>query len=565
MAVSVPDDDFTKFTHLGDIGLNFPLNDDNTERLPITALANNADVYTGIQEELGDLEMEMCNPGADLYMQQNFLAPGQQSALFDNPYQHYQQKTMPEIFASQSLTSAPQHFAFETQQDAQQMEQQRLRIQYSSITGPKFTRPTGIPPTPTSLEIQPLCHNYTPQTDIDPTSSATSTYYINTDDAQFTPLVSPAVTPGDGNVDFATKYALPGTCFSPLSSPALDAQLNRRSYSQHGHTTDSSAATSPLGLDMDDVTYITRPETEVSRKIRKRTSTPRSISTVAPGKGSPNIRPQRRRGTTKPISSSKERKELQDLGQGSYNRGHYAASALTASSRDSSDGDSNSPDFLIDKPMAPPPKPRSVDNSPSITGHRWQNDISRLDIGGQSPATPASLMRLPSDEVESIKKKAKIIPKTASPEVQVMEDLILPDAATPSTSNTKIAPTGFKSKSITPSLPAEKQGTSLRPVTNPSASDAGARAKVSPQSLVTDGTSKTGDSATKSSRNLKKRNNAGSKVVSPALRPKISPNIKPLLPEGGTLILDFLFYLNYLVTGHFSIFKEKPVIQLSLS
>lgn len=552
MAVSVPDDDFTKFLHLGDIGLSFPLNNDDTEHLPIARLTDNADAHAGIQEELRDLEMEMCNAGTDVYMQQNFLAPGQQSALFDNSYQHHQQKPMPELFTSQPLTSAPQQFAFEKQQEEQQLEEQRLRMQYSSITGQRYSRPNGIPPTPTSLKMQPLCHNYTPQTDIGSTPSAASTYYINADDAQFTPLVSPAVTPGDGNLDFATKYALPGTCFSPLSSPALDAQLNRRSYSQHGHTTDSSAATSPLGLDMDDVTYVTRPETEVSRKIRKRTSTPRSVGTVASGKASPNIRPQRRRGTVKPISSSKETKEPQDGGQSSRTRVHYPTGTLIASSRDNSDGDSNSPDLLNENPMAPPPKPSSINNSPSITAHRWQNAISRLETGGQSPATPASLMHLSSEEKESITKRAKLIPKTTLPEVQVMEDLTLPDAATPSASNTAIASTGSVVKPITPSITAEKSGALLRSVPNHSTSNAIAQAKVSPQSPATDGPWKTGDSATKSSRNLKKRDNGGSKVVSPALRPKISPNIKPLLPEGGTL-----FYIKKK--------KLKPSCNISLS
>ena len=564
MAVSVPDDDFANFLDLGDIGLGFPFNDGNAKHQPVTTLANNADAHTGIHEELGDLGMEMHNAGADVYMQQSFLTSGQQSTLFDNTFQYHQRKPIPDLFTSQLSTSAQQQFAFELQHEEQHTEEQRLRMQYNSLAAPKYSHPFGIPPTPISFEIQPLRHNNTPQSNIQPTSSATSSYYINADDAQFTPLVSPAVTPGDRNIDFATKYSLPGTCFSPLSSPALDAQLIRQSYSQHGHTTDSSAATSPLVLDMDDITYITRPETEASRKIRKRASTPRSVSKITPAKASPNLRPQRRGATLKPSSSSKETKELRDVGPNPNIPGHCAAGTQRASSRDSSEGDSNSPDLLNDKLMAPPPKASSVDNSPSITGHLWQNGVSRLDIGGQSPATPASLMRLSSDETESKTKRAKLISKTASPEVQIMEDLILPDAATSSTSNMTITSTGSMMKSITPTISTEKPGAPPRLANFPSTLNAMGRAKVSPQSPVGDGTSKTGDSVTKSSRILKKRDSTGSKVVSPALRPKISPSIKPLLPEGGTLVLLFLklkflrkrsilklpkFFINHMVTA----------------
>ena len=39
-------------------------------------------------------------------------------------------------------------------------------------------------------------------------------------------------------------------------------------------------------------------------------------------------------------------------------------------------------------------------------------------------------------------------------------------------------------------------------------------------------------------RDSKKRNSQGSMHVSPALRPKISPSIKPLLPEGGELFTN---------------------------
>ena len=544
MAVSIPADDFTSFLDLGEIDLNFPLHDGSAEHLPATMLAADTAALVGVQEKAGQLDMEMGDAEAGVYTQQSFLAAGQQNALFDNPYEHHQQQnSMPDLYSCRSLTSAPQQFAFNAQQEKQRKEEQRRQLQFGSLTDRRFQHPNAIPPTPASLEMRPLYHTYTPHSDADSTFPAASRYFISPDDAQFTPLVSPAVTPHDVNYDFTTKYALSGTSFSPLSSPALEAQMHQRSYSHHGHTTDSSAATSPLDLDMDNLNYTTRPETEVSRKIRKRTPAPRSVSAATAGKASPSIRPQRRKGTIKSALPSKDVMELRVDEQRQLSLGHYAAGLLAATSRESSDGGSTSPESLSDRVMGPPPKPNSSNSSPSIAGQQWQHElqreVSQVQTLGKSPATPASLMHLLSDQTKQTTKRAKLVSKNASLEMQAMEDLVLPDAATTSKlskDGSIITSTSSGTFSTTPNTLAGKSGEPLRPIAVPSASASINPAKRSPKSPITAGTPKTSESVIKSGRSLKKRDSTGSKIISPVIWPKISPSIKPLLPEGGTLI-----------------------------
>jgi hypothetical protein len=122
----------------------------------------------------------------------------------------------------------------------------------------------------------------------------------------------------------------------------------------------------------------------------------------------------------------------------------------------------------------------------------------------------------------------------------MLDDLSLPEAASsfsrPSLSRIDTAIQDEDQN--TPRIPARKTP-KLGPLSTPSASAAlsgkpsptlSALASPTSPGFAINGGKKT-DS--KGGRMNKKRNSTSSTLVSPALRPKISPSMKPLLPEGG--------------------------------
>ena len=163
------------------------------------------------------------------------------------------------------------------------------------------------------------------------------------------------------------------------------------------------------------------------------------------------------------------------------------------------------------------------------------------DTNGE-PATPASLMKIRKQAGKAVgvhRQTSSLKEQTALAEAdmeQIMEDIVLPEPA-----NTIKKPvlrpintTDTNLDQSTPTMSARKT-----PRYGPASAPITAATSVFPSPQLGAMASPTGTGPGRRSdpklraRDSKKRNSQGSVHVSPALRPKISPSIKPLLPEGG--------------------------------
>ena len=555
MAASGSDEDFSSFLDLGDIDLNIPFYNDGCGQLSATAQADGSDTNLTVQQDAGVLDVDMSNTSSVAGTESSIFSVSQPVAALDDTYANRQQSVVFGASSGRSLTSVPPQSNFASQQSQmqyQQRQQQKRQLEFGTAPYNNMVyQPNALPPTPASLEMRPLCRNLMAHSDTEHSYPVDPRYEVTMENADFTPLISPAVTPRETIFDFTSKFAVPSAYFSPLSSPALEAQTSSRSHSQHINTADSSAATSPVDVDFENFLYTTRPDSEKIRKYRKHTPAPRSIGPATTSKVSPQIRPRRRKGTSKAAVPSKDLSGWHEDVQQPHHLGQYAANLLISRSRESSDGDSTSPETLSDIVMGPPPKPNSVNHSPSILAQQEQQhgELQPAMINF-SPATPASLMQLPSDQAEPTSKRSKIVSSTASSAYQRTNDLTLPDADALrpiDLANYNAKPLEVTGAHATSLGVAKKSGTSLRPIAVPSSTSTLVPASKSPNSSPL-GAPISGPTA-KNGRSLKKRNSGGLKLVSPALRPKISPSIKPLLPEGGKSRITcstpwFSFYLR---------------------
>ncbi|KAF1966995.1 hypothetical protein BU23DRAFT_308909 [Bimuria novae-zelandiae CBS 107.79] len=382
-----------------------------------------------------------------------------------------------------------------------------------------------MPPTPTSMELH-SSHPGQYMQQMDAQQAMFDPRYHMSKDETFTPLVSPAVTPHEGRFQVHHDMTtVPGAYFSPLTSPALNAQNYPHAQahsSQYGTTSESSTGASPVDLDMDMLDEPAMSQPRHDRKLRsttKRSAPTRFNAAPARVRHSPIVKPGRRKATVSSLIPPKEVSGL--LEEERANRLSSSAADLRRS-RESSESDSISPGPLSE--MGPPPKPSSVHPSPAINPENMH-----ASVPGLSPATPASLMRIhPS-------------PTFTDPDVlPALDDLTLPEASLHKPQLSRIDTAIQDDDQETPRLSARKTP-KLGPLHTPSGASAQSgnptpspmlSAINSPTSPVfSPGTNRKPDS--KSVRPSKKRNSVTSTLVSPALRPKISPSIKPLLPCGS--------------------------------
>jgi hypothetical protein len=330
----------------------------------------------------------------------------------------------------------------------------------------------------------------------------------------FTPLVSPAVTPHDARFQIP-EFTMPGAYFSPLTSPALNAQANQHAHQHSLHTTSaSSTGHSPLDVDMDMLGEPAIVSLEQGRKLRStgKRNVPRTTNGNGRVRQSPIVKPNRRKAT---VSSLIPPKEVSELMQEARSTRPSSNGLDAAKTRESSQTDSISPEPLLSE-MPPPPKPGSLTASPALMAQR--------NGQGAAPATPASLMRIHPSPNFSVSHGAPLM----------LEDLTLPEATLdrPDLSRTN---TVIHDAEVDISRLAARKTPKLNPLSTPGASMPG---KPSPMldamsTPTSPAFSMTNSKELKAARNPKKRNSVSSNLVSPALRPKISPSIKPLLPDGG--------------------------------
>ncbi|KAJ4988967.1 phosphorus acquisition-controlling protein [Stagonosporopsis vannaccii] len=366
----------------------------------------------------------------------------------------------------------------------------------------------GVPPTPNSVEMHGDPHRYMQQMD---QQALYDQRYLRKDDASFTPLVSPAVTPHDARFQIP-DFTVPGAYFSPLTSPALNAQAHQHAQSQlHSQASTSASSTghSPIDVDMD---LLGEPAMAQPAEQRRSLRTKRNPPRATPAnrvRQSPIVKPGRRKPT---VSMQLPPKEVSELMHEARNNG-----LDVPRSRDQSETDSISPEPMLSD-MRPPPLPGSVKNSPALIAQNGQ---------GTAPATPASLMRIhPSPQFDA----SMNVPP-------LLEDLALPEASLESRPSLSRLDTAFRdAEHDTPRMSARKTP-KLGPLSTPGAAMSNKPSPMldamsTPTSPAFSMTS--GKKVEAKGRNAKKRGSVSSSLVSPALRPKISPSIRPMMPAGDS-------------------------------
>lgn len=327
--------------------------------------------------------------------------------------------------------------------------------------------------------------------------------------------MSPAVTPADLTLRMP-EYAAPSEYFSPLTSPAIEAEHRDRSNLRNN--IGSSTETIPSPVDFPSTT--SAPATPALRKPRRKVADS-ARSTTRSVRQSPIVKSQKKKRGSANLSPV-----IAELVRGEY---PSSAAKLTTSSNagsgvvssGSSAQDSVSPEPLSDALMPPPAVPRSAGRSPMLSARNRQSSTD-----SNEPATPATLMKLQSTQLTSPKSNGKVNEQS----VVQMDDLRLPDAAA-STSPT-IDSTQDTYDQVTPTISAKtpRMNGQKTPRARPTSS-AGPSPQIEPVMSPID-LEQPGTKVGGSGRGNKKRQSTGSSQISPALRPKISPSIKPLMPQG---------------------------------
>lgn len=423
------------------------------------------------------------------------------------------------------------------------LQQQKLQHQLHEQQAAMFAQQQHqriVPPTPQSLELQAGTHHYYSshtQSDHTPQQQPLDYRYQRVKEQQemlFTPLVSPAVTPLETHFPIDAQFTVPGAYFSPLTSPALHAQSdNMVSFEQrHG-----SMTASPVKLDMESspLSGLMPSSTETTKKGRK--NAPKR------GKGSvrqsPITKPQRRKTTTTPLLNEQVLNELVEAAEQEQQQLPLPALPTSASATpgttDSDHNSSVSPEALhdstlIDMPPPPVPKPRSAKPSPFLAAQTHAHHISNhvLLPGMPSPATPASLMKLSSPNNRGSGGRSGSQEPLASDHIESFE---LPESA-----NFPKAQTTPTVESRTPILSASDSGSakhsSLQPTHSPFVKPMTTLSATQSPQILPHSSASERKTPLLAPRGSKKRSSVSSVHVSPALLPKISPNIKPLLPGG---------------------------------
>ncbi|CAG8065013.1 unnamed protein product [Penicillium nalgiovense] len=390
-----------------------------------------------------------------------------------------------------------------------------------------------IPPTPNSIEMHGNAARYPQRVDENP-DMYDGYSRINEEQALYTPLISPAMTPLENQFRLP-EYTIPGEYFTPLTSPALEAQNAESSSYQYHARQVSDMGFVPTTAEVNPIAGTSAPSSpSIIRKPNSRqrpTTTATRLNNARKVKQSPIIRAQRKRSTLATNSEEFYNSLTQEIN--STKPQNQDIRSLQVSSNEGSGQDSVSPEPLSE-PMMPPPALPPPRMSPAIAPH----------VKASSPgtaATPALLMRIQrnqhsQDPAGQFRGQAQL----AEPEFpdEVMEDITLPEAAAPSQLRPK--PNRIDTAVRNPSV--STNGTpfpdpSSATYDKPSASLAPSprtNAMPSPSGPVP----RKSESRTASNR---KRPSMSSTQASPQLRPKISPSIQPLMKGSEGMSQDALY------------------------
>ena len=320
------------------------------------------------------------------------------------------------------------------------------------------------------------------------------------------------------------EYTIPGEYFTPLTSPALEAQNADSNNYQYQARQVSDVGFVPTTAEMNPLAATAAPGSPGTLRkpnTRRRASAASNrLNTTRKVKQSPNILAQRKRSTLATNSEEFYNSLTQQLNSNPTVLQNQDIRSLQASSNEASGQDSVSPEPLSEPLMPPPalPPPRI---SPAITPQS-------SSPGGA--ATPALLMRIQrtqhsQDPSGQFRGKAQLA-EAEFPD-EIMEDISLPEAAAPQQRRPK--PNRIDTAVRTPSI--STNGTPLL-ATSSATYDQPHSASIAPSPCTTAMPSPSGPIPRKSESKAasnRKRGSLSSTHASPQLRPKISPSIQPLM------------------------------------
>ncbi|KAI8275252.1 Phosphorus acquisition-controlling protein [Colletotrichum sp. SAR11_57] len=353
-------------------------------------------------------------------------------------------------------------------------------------------------------------------------------YYTNQHAMAFTPLVSPAVTPLDPHFQMeAGGFTIPGAYFSPLTSPALHAQSDQGLL--YDRRSSLSAHNSPAEMDVETSANAQPAAMDLAKKVRKSNARVKAKSSV---RQSPITKPQRKKAGPTPKMVSQALTEMQEVNEDGLDQMLPSTALPAPMSSEESENASVSPENLSDMP--PPPLPQKASSkSPFIQPQPQPQPHPAIPAhiqGKPSPATPASLMKLPSSSANN---SAASNPQDLGPSDHI-ESFELPESVN---FNSRPQPPRIDTATPTqsPSDPGSARASSFQPLPSPIFAKPTAAASASASPNLAPGS--TGPSARRTpqllargSKGSGKRGSVSSVHISPALRPRISPSIKPLLP-----------------------------------
>jgi hypothetical protein len=322
------------------------------------------------------------------------------------------------------------------------------------------------------------------------------------------------------------EYTIPGEYFTPLTSPALEAQgSNSNGYPfQTSQAPSAGYLQSPI-IDPSGMHVASAPSSPgIIRKQRRRPSIATTRAGGRAAKASPSIQPKNRR--KQPVSAQLAEDVTNALGQDQSGArpATSGGSSLRYGSHESSGQDSVSPE-PISEPLMPPPALPQTRRSPAVRPQMVERKTSE-------PATPATLMRIQNrqhlqDLPGQFSGYASLV--TSEHQDEPMEDVMLPEAVMDTRPRVTRIDTAVNAKG--PLAPASSSKST--PSTEPrSASERPSSGSVTPSPHPGAMASPSGPVPRKAETKAptaRKRQSVSSSHASPALRPRISPSIQPLV------------------------------------
>ncbi|GMG54703.1 unnamed protein product [Aspergillus oryzae var. brunneus] len=431
--ITAPGDD--EFSNFLEFGMHFPDMEGHgpSDQHPPRSIAHSVSMPTSTapsgQEQLMRMETDAVAPQSSSYDRMMGDFPIELSSQVHQSHSH---GSIPAPFSDAPVTPAfyaqkPPHPQIFNHQQLQQPQEQshHHHVHHSQPTSQPYV-PNGqpvIPPTPNSIEMQGSAATY-PQR-VDENHDMYDRYArINEEQALYTPLVSPAMTPLETQFRLP-EYTIPGQYFTPLTSPALEAQnANSTGYPFHsGHVSDMGFVNSPIDSSIPVSSSPNSPGL-IRKHHRRRPSNTKTFSARAKKQQSPSVRPQTRKKSLLQINSDEVLNGFSQH-QGGPRSQPSTGSGLRYGSNESSGQDSVSPEPLSE-PLMPPPALPTARRSPAIAPQAAQSQTNE-------PATPAMLMRIQRPQHSPAAIGQASGPVSSESQDDIMEDVILPEAATPTT------------------------------------------------------------------------------------------------------------------------------------